>query len=68
MNPVLSASGDMLYFIRKFDQNNEGGVRDPGDIWYSKMTDSALWSKPIRMEAPINNTHFNGVIGWEPTR
>ena len=65
LNPVLSPDGQRIYFIRVFDSQNAGGVTDPGDIWISTMTDSLMWSPPERLQDPINNPQFNGVVGIE---
>jgi outer membrane protein OmpA-like peptidoglycan-associated protein len=64
MNPVLTNGGNTLYFVRVFDEQNTGGMRDPGDIWISSMTDSAVWSSPSKINPPINSPQFNGVIGF----
>ncbi|NNF33669.1 MAG: OmpA family protein [Saprospiraceae bacterium] len=66
MNPVLTEGGNTLYFVRVFDEQNTGGMRDPGDIWTSSMTDSAVWSSPVKLSPPLNSAQFNGVIGFSP--
>lgn len=66
MNPVLTNGGNTLYFVRVFDDENTGGMRDPGDIWTSSMTDSAVWSLPSRINNALNSPQFNGVIGFNP--
>ena len=65
INPIRSRDGETLYFTRVFSDDNTGGMRDPGDIWFSSMTDSSFWSPPKKMDAPINNLQFNGVIGFD---
>ena len=62
--PVISPDGKSLYFIRRFDANNAGGMRDPGDIWVSQLGDSA-WNVPKRVSSIINNKQFNGIIGFQ---
>ena len=66
MNPVLTNGGNTLYFVRVFDEQNTGGMRDPGDIWTSSMTDSAVWSLSSKINSPLNSPQFNGVIGFNP--
>jgi len=63
LNPVVSPDGRDLYFIRKFDPLNEGGMGDPGDIWVSHLGDSS-WNTPVRMPKPFNNRQFNGLIAF----
>lgn len=62
-NPVLSPDGNTIYFIRKFHPENVGGPKDPGDIWKSTLVDGT-WSDPVNVGQPINNRHFNGIIGF----
>jgi len=64
LNPIISPDGKSLYFIRRFDPQNAGGMRDPGDIWVSQLGDSA-WSAPRRLSSNLNNKQFNGIIGFQ---
>ncbi|MCC5930809.1 MAG: OmpA family protein [Cyclobacteriaceae bacterium] len=64
-NPILHPSGKLLYFNRANDTLNLGGVRDKGDIWYSEFVNNT-WTKPKNAGAPINNTHYNRLLGFSP--
>lgn len=58
--PVLDGSGSKLYFVRRFDSRNHGGMRDPGDIWVSTLKGDR-WGTPERL-TNFNNRYFNGVV------
>jgi OmpA-OmpF porin, OOP family len=64
-NPILHPSGRFLYFNRANDTLNLGGVRDKGDIWFSEFINNA-WTRPKNAGAPINNTHYNRLLGFSP--
>ncbi|MGF1638581.1 MAG: OmpA family protein [Cyclobacteriaceae bacterium] len=64
-NPVFHPDGKTLYFNRSNDSLNVGGVRDKGDIWFSVFENGA-WSKPENLGAPINNNHYNRMLGFSP--
>jgi len=61
-NPVLSADGNTLYFTISNHPKNIGGVKDPGDIWYS-IKNIDVWSAPIHGGSLINDRTFNAVAG-----
>lgn len=65
ISPVLSADESTLYFTKKNHPENAGGERDMGDIWYSKKV-NGKWNSAQRLRGPVNNTHFNAVIGITP--
>ena len=60
--PVLSADGRTIFFTRGHHPENAGGKADKGDIWLSHFSDSAGWSNPKRLSAPINTQFYNGVF------
>jgi OOP family OmpA-OmpF porin len=62
-NPVLSPDGKRLYFVRSGHPQNEGGVIDRGDIWYSEK-DSLGWSEPRHGGSTINHKGLNGIVGF----
>ncbi|MEL7001969.1 MAG: OmpA family protein, partial [Bacteroidota bacterium] len=61
-HPIVSPDGQTLYFTRANDQNNAGGIRDKGDIWYSTLQPDNRWSTPKNLTT-LNNSHWNGIIG-----
>lgn len=62
-NPVLSPDGKRLYFVRSGHPQNEGGVIDRGDIWFSEK-DSLGWSEPRHAGSTINHKGLNGIVGF----
>lgn len=61
-NPVLSADGRTLYFTIGNHPDNIGGIKDPGDIWFSRREGSG-WSAPVHGGTLINDRAYNGVAG-----
>ena len=62
VGPLVSPDGNTLFFSRQNYPDNTGGVLDNEDIWFSTynvITNS--WSKPEKMDAPINNMGPNSV-------
>ena len=79
-NPVISPDGQRLYFTRQGHIENINGKRDPGDIWYcERIGDPAsgdpasgdrrpgdqIWSEAKHAKKPLNNTQYNGVLGFD---
>lgn len=62
-SPVLSPDGKLLYFTISKHPQNVGGVRDPGDIWYSEF-DGLQWSTPLHAGTALNNRDYNAVGGF----
>ncbi len=60
--PILSTNGKELYFIRTFDQENQGGVNDQ-DIWKSKKNDKGEWSQCENV-SDFNNELNNGLLSF----
>lgn len=65
-NPVLSPDGKTIYFTRANDSSNIGGVKDKGDIWFSKLGDNGRWQKPENMGEPVNDNTRNSILGFSP--
>lgn len=65
MNPVISASGEKLYFSRKEHPSNVGGPTDVEDAYFSNLTNDS-WSLAENMGAPINNHGPNAVHAVTP--
>ena len=62
--PVLSPDGRTFYFVRSFHPENIGGVKDEGDIWYSRLEESGSWGVPLNAGNSLNNKEWNGIIGF----
>ncbi len=64
LNPVLSPDGRTLYVTVANHPQNLGGKRDPGDIWFSRLTDTNQWSSLIHAGNQLNDRAFNGIAGF----
>jgi len=62
-NPVISPDGKLLMFTIAKHPQNMGGLRDPGDIWFSTITDNQ-WSAPVHGGSLINDRGYNAVAGF----
>ncbi|MDH5475038.1 MAG: OmpA family protein [Cyclobacteriaceae bacterium] len=62
-SPVVSPDGKHLFYTIAHNENNSGGMKDKGDIWYAIWQDS-VWSIPFHGGSVINNKGWNGVIGF----
>ena len=65
MTPVITPNGKEIYFTRRYDPTNKGGVRDLQDVYYSKV-DQGKWSVAKNLGAPINNEGPNAVFSVSP--
>ncbi|GEM_PF-202372 len=56
-HPVISPDGRTLFFARQFASSNVGGVRDPQDIFYAKLTSgkNQTWSLARNLGSPPNS-------------
>jgi OOP family OmpA-OmpF porin len=66
--PLLLEDGKSILFTRAHHPENSGGKADTGDIWLSQFTDSAGWSVPFKLPAPINNEFFNGGFDYSSNK
>ncbi len=64
-NPVVSPDGQRLYFTRRGHEENVGGSRDPGDVWYAERTGEHTWSAAQPAGKALNNESYNGVVGFD---
>ena len=62
-NPVMSPDGETMYFVRRRHPENTGGVKDMGDIWYSKRQPDGSWSAAANLKE-LNNDQINSIIGF----
>ncbi|MCK5702643.1 MAG: PD40 domain-containing protein, partial [Cyclobacteriaceae bacterium] len=61
LKPILAPNGRTLYFVRKFDPNNTGGIRDEQDIYYSEFI-NGRWTEAQNIGAPLNDRLANGIV------
>jgi len=62
--PVLSPDGARLYFTRAKHPSNQGGTKDPGDIWIAEKDSAGNWSVPFNPGLDFNYRQYNAVIGF----
>jgi outer membrane protein OmpA-like peptidoglycan-associated protein len=61
--PIISPDGTTLYFDRKNDSANNGGVSDDDDIYYSTLQPDGSWSVARNIGPPLN-TPGSDVLFW----
>jgi OOP family OmpA-OmpF porin len=64
LNPVVTPDGRSLYITVANHPQNQGGKRDPGDIWVSVLTDDNQWSAPVHAGPVLNDNAYNAVAGF----
>lgn len=52
--PIPSPDGKTLYFWRRENPANTGGIEDPGDIWRSEHIIGSNWTEAERLGTPFN--------------
>lgn len=60
--PILSPNGNEIYFVRTFENDNQGGVNDQ-DIWKSSKNERGEWDKSENV-TELNNKFHNGLISF----
>jgi len=63
LNPVVSPDGKLLFFTIANHPQNVGGKKDPGDIWFSILTDGQ-WTTPVHAGTLLNDKAYNAVAGF----
>src|SRR6187551_1318172 len=63
LNPVVSPDGKTLFVTLANHPGNIGGLRDPGDIWISVLTESNQWSALVHGGPLLNSRDYNAVAG-----
>ncbi len=58
--PLLSPSGKEIYFVRTFDDLNEGGINDQ-DIYVSTLNEKGKWNEAENLE-DLNNRDHNAIV------
>lgn len=66
LSPHLSSNGKFLFVTRSNHPANVGGVKDPGDIWYTKY-DGIAWGILTHAGTQINDKGYNAVVGSKST-
>ncbi len=66
MQPVVSADGKTLYFMRRWHGQNTGGSLDSGDIWYARMQPDGKFGIASNIGRPLNNRNANAVVSVSP--
>lgn len=61
--PLLSADGTTLYFDRKYDARNVGGVDDPDDMYMMKRDNVGHWFAPTNVGRSLN-TPESDLLLW----
>lgn len=65
--PLLSPSGDSLFFARVFHESNKGGKYSGSDIWLSLYDNETQgWAKPTNDLLNWNDKRNNFIIGVNP--
>lgn len=64
LNPMLSPDGKTLYVTIANHPQNKGGMKDLGDIWFSRLDESSQWSALVHGGNQLNDRAFNGVAGF----
>ena len=60
--PFVSSSGKEIFFVRTFDQTNNGGINDQ-DIWKSSKNEKGEWSQAQNV-SELNNQFHNGILSF----
>lgn len=60
--PVISSTGDLIYFFRTNHPRNRYGDKETQDIWYSKMDARGNWSEALNAGNTLNRYLSNQVF------
>lgn len=63
--PFLSPDGRTLFFSRSRHPQNVGGLKDPGDVWISRLNEQGNWTEPEPLQS-VNDKNYNAVVGLDP--
>ena len=63
-NGYINKNKNFIFFNRSNDPNNVGGIKDQGDVWYSKKVFDNLWTSPENM-LELNDQENNLLLGIE---
>lgn len=63
LNPVFSADGKTIYFVRVNHPENGYGVQHhTQDIWYTTLQEDGTWSEAKRLESMFNHSKNNAIV------
>lgn len=62
VSPKISVDGKTIFFTRKKNPANVGGMEDDSDIWYSTSADGVHWSESKNIGAPVNTEAINSIV------
>jgi len=65
LSPIISADGQTLYICVAGDEENVG-IDNQQDIWYSTLNPDNTWSKRVNIGFPLNNEGPNHVFYISP--
>ena len=63
VNPVMSITGDTLYFSRMDHKDNRFGANDSQDIWMTSKKADGGWTDPERLPNTVNIGRYNALHG-----
>ncbi len=58
LNPVISADGNQLYFVRSNHPQNSNPIEGQ-DIWKSEKSENGDWQPAVNIGQPFNKQQFN---------
>jgi len=61
-NGYINENKNFIFFNRSNHPNNVGGIKDQGDVWYSKKVFDNLWTSPENI-LEVNNEENNLLLG-----
>lgn len=66
LNPIISANGRKLYFIRSDHPENNNGTEGSQDIWYAELDSTGTWGKAIHAPRELNRGDYNTLFNVSP--
>ncbi len=60
--PIITPDGKALYFDRKFDSSNTGGIEDPDDAWVANRLPNADWDSARNLGRPFNSAGSDALL------
>lgn len=66
LNPVISADGKKLYFVRSNHPQNQNPT-DGQDIWMSEKDENGNWKPAINLGKTFNKQQFNTLFNISPS-
>ncbi|MCU0383425.1 MAG: OmpA family protein [Cyclobacteriaceae bacterium] len=63
LNPVFSADGNWFFITRAYHAQNVGGLKDAGDIWFTRK-ENGQWQS-LQHASLLNDDGYNTVAGLQ---